>query len=187
LAWYASVLLINSSREWTERGLSLFAARRKHDTGSQVQPHSHVIQFNQCCSHFNPPSSTALTTLSVVRLLQQPEALSDHSHCLLTDVQLTKDDVCVIYHDFLVAETGSDVAMHTLTYDQASLLSYACRYFCLLTSSYSSWPFATLNLRQSRPTQQLERCPGENQTVLACFLVHAGGRSARQRIAQRKR
>ncbi|KAK9365836.1 GDPD-domain-containing protein [Lipomyces kononenkoae] len=34
------------------------------------------------------------------------------------DVQLTKDLVPVIYHDFLVAETGIDVPMHALTLEQ---------------------------------------------------------------------
>ncbi|KAK9480785.1 GDPD-domain-containing protein [Lipomyces japonicus] len=34
------------------------------------------------------------------------------------DVQLTKDRVPVIYHDFLVAETGIDVPMHALTLEQ---------------------------------------------------------------------
>ncbi|QIW99683.1 hypothetical protein AMS68_005201 [Peltaster fructicola] len=34
------------------------------------------------------------------------------------DVQLTKDLVPIIYHDFLVAETGADVPVHTLTLEQ---------------------------------------------------------------------
>lgn len=34
------------------------------------------------------------------------------------DVQLTKDSVPVIYHDFLVAESGVDIPMHTLTSEQ---------------------------------------------------------------------
>ncbi|CDK28926.1 unnamed protein product [Kuraishia capsulata CBS 1993] len=34
------------------------------------------------------------------------------------DVQLTKDDVPVVYHDFLVAESGVDVPMHALTAEQ---------------------------------------------------------------------
>ena len=34
------------------------------------------------------------------------------------DVQLTKDMVPVIYHDFLVGETGIDVPVHTLTLEQ---------------------------------------------------------------------
>ncbi|KAK6587112.1 hypothetical protein PZA11_000402 [Diplocarpon coronariae] len=34
------------------------------------------------------------------------------------DVQLTKDHVPVIYHDFLVSETGIDAPVHTLTADQ---------------------------------------------------------------------
>lgn len=34
------------------------------------------------------------------------------------DVQITKDHVPVIYHDFLVGETGIDVPVHTLTLEQ---------------------------------------------------------------------
>lgn len=34
------------------------------------------------------------------------------------DVQLTKDSVPVIYHDFLVAESGVDIPMHVLTAEQ---------------------------------------------------------------------
>jgi glycerophosphodiester phosphodiesterase len=34
------------------------------------------------------------------------------------DVQLTKDHVPVIYHDFLVSETGIDAPVHTMTLDQ---------------------------------------------------------------------
>ena len=37
------------------------------------------------------------------------------------DVQLTKDHVPVIYHDFLVSETGIDAPVHTLTLEQVSL------------------------------------------------------------------
>lgn len=37
------------------------------------------------------------------------------------DVQLTKDHVPVIYHDFLVSETGIDAPVHTLTLEQVCL------------------------------------------------------------------
>lgn len=37
------------------------------------------------------------------------------------DVQLTKDHVPVIYHDFLVSETGIDAPVHTLTLEQVSI------------------------------------------------------------------
>lgn len=39
------------------------------------------------------------------------------------DVQLTKDHVPVIYHDFLVAESGVDIPMHQLTAEQFLKLS----------------------------------------------------------------
>jgi len=37
------------------------------------------------------------------------------------DVQLTKDNIPVIYHDFLVGETGIDAPMHALTLEQVYL------------------------------------------------------------------
>ncbi|KAI6810896.1 GDPD-domain-containing protein [Hortaea werneckii] len=39
------------------------------------------------------------------------------------DVQMTKDHVPVIYHDFLVSETGADVPVHSLTLEQFLALS----------------------------------------------------------------
>jgi len=39
------------------------------------------------------------------------------------DVQLTKDNIPVIYHDFTVGETGIDAPMHSLTLEQVSLTS----------------------------------------------------------------
>lgn len=41
------------------------------------------------------------------------------------DVQLTKDDVPVIYHDFIVAESGFDIPMHALTLEQFMHLNLA--------------------------------------------------------------
>lgn len=34
------------------------------------------------------------------------------------DVQLTKDNVPVIYHDFLMSETGIDAPLHALNLEQ---------------------------------------------------------------------
>lgn len=31
------------------------------------------------------------------------------------DVQLTKDDVPIIYHDFLMSETGTDAPLHNVS------------------------------------------------------------------------
>ncbi|KAK5134052.1 hypothetical protein LTR08_006942 [Meristemomyces frigidus] len=41
------------------------------------------------------------------------------------DVQMTKDHVPVIYHDFLVSETGADVPVHSLTLEQFLALNEA--------------------------------------------------------------
>jgi glycerophosphodiester phosphodiesterase len=57
------------------------------------------------------------------------------------DVQLTKDHVPVIYHDFLVSETGIDAPVHTLTLEQ------------FLHVSQGQTP------RQSRPTSPEEMKP----------------------------
>ncbi|AET40946.1 glycerophosphocholine phosphodiesterase Ecym_7094 [Eremothecium cymbalariae DBVPG len=44
------------------------------------------------------------------------------------DVQLTKDSIPVVYHDFLVAESGVDIPMHELTLEQFLNLSNADRH-----------------------------------------------------------
>lgn len=56
------------------------------------------------------------TKKSIVRYLFLLKA----SACVLTnkDVQLTKDDVPVIYHDFLVSETGIDAPLHKISLEQ---------------------------------------------------------------------
>ncbi|KAL8697428.1 MAG: hypothetical protein Q9224_002322, partial [Gallowayella concinna] len=50
-------------------------------------------------------------------------AVASGASCVEFDVQLTKDLVPVIFHDFLVMETGGNIPMHTLTYDQYMHLS----------------------------------------------------------------
>lgn len=37
------------------------------------------------------------------------------------DVQLTKDDAPIVYHDFLVSETGIDAPLHDLSLEQVIL------------------------------------------------------------------
>ena len=41
------------------------------------------------------------------------------------DVQLTKDDVPIIYHDFLMSETGIDAPLHSLNLEQFMFISQA--------------------------------------------------------------
>ena len=50
-------------------------------------------------------------------------AISHGASFLEFDVQLTKDLVPVVYHDFLISETGTDSTMHTLTYEQLKHIS----------------------------------------------------------------
>ncbi|KAL8816265.1 MAG: hypothetical protein Q9223_004698 [Gallowayella weberi] len=45
-------------------------------------------------------------------------AVTSGAACVEFDVQLTKDLVPVIFHDFLVMDTGGDVPLHSLTCDQ---------------------------------------------------------------------
>lgn len=48
----------------------------------------------------------------------------------MVDVQLTKDHVPVIYHDFLVSETGIDAPVHTLTLEQVGFPATNSRNDC---------------------------------------------------------
>ena len=34
------------------------------------------------------------------------------------DVQITKDNVPIIYHDFLMSETGTDAPLHNISLEQ---------------------------------------------------------------------
>ncbi|KAL9609892.1 MAG: hypothetical protein Q9167_005363 [Letrouitia subvulpina] len=45
-------------------------------------------------------------------------AINRGASCIEFDVQLTKDYHPIIYHDFLVKETGGDISLHELTFDQ---------------------------------------------------------------------
>ncbi|EEP82153.1 predicted protein [Uncinocarpus reesii 1704] len=67
--------------------------------------------------------------------------LQKHHLTLLADVQLTKDDIPVIYHDFIVAEKGSDAPMHTLTFKQFMAISDAQSASQLPTTASSRLPW----------------------------------------------
>ena len=46
-----------------------------------------------------------------------------HLICILTnqDVQITKDNVPIVYHDFLMSETGIDAPLYNLNLEQVLL------------------------------------------------------------------
>lgn len=65
----------------------------------------------------------------------------------MADVQLTKDHVPVIYHDFLVSETGIDAPVHTLTLEQVWLSCNQLERRLLTTQSfYTSTVVALVHL-----------------------------------------
>ena len=70
-------------------------------------------------------NSTAHTNLQIGENTIQSflTATNLGASCVEFDVQLTKDYVPVIFHDFLVMEIGGDVPLHTLTFDQFMHLS----------------------------------------------------------------
>ena len=70
-------------------------------------------------------NSTARTNLQIGENTIQSflTASSLGASCVEFDVQLTKDYIPVIFHDFVVMEMGGDVPLHTLTFDQFTHLS----------------------------------------------------------------
>lgn len=80
-------------------------------------------------------NTTAKTSLQIGENTIQSfmSAMGSGASCVEFDVQLTKDLFPVIFHDFLVMETGGDVPLHTLTRDQFIHLSN------VQSSKASSW------------------------------------------------
>ena len=70
-------------------------------------------------------NSTARTNLQIGENTVQSflTASSLGASCVEFDVQLTKDYLPVIFHDFVAMEIGGDVPLHTLTFDQFMHLS----------------------------------------------------------------
>ena len=52
------------------------------------------------------------------------------------DVQLTKDHVPVIYHDFLMSETGIDAPLHHLNLEQVRLNHFSIYYLYVVRSRH---------------------------------------------------
>lgn len=79
------------------------------------------------------------------------------------DVQLTKDHVPVIYHDFLVSETGIDAPVHTLTLEQFLHINQNHMSSSPLTSSSSPTNGPTGALRgMDRPRSMSQGFAGQN-------------------------
>ena len=82
----------------------------------------------------------------------------------MTDVQLTKDHVPVIYHDFLVSETGIDAPVHTLTLEQVRII-YAFNIGNFLTQSYQFLHVS--DGRTPRPSRPSSPTPSMGPTIKA--------------------
>lgn len=64
----------------------------------------------------------------------------------IADVQLTRDLVPIIYHDFSLSESGTDIAIHDLSFDQVSTSHPA-------HVSHSNLKFSSLHTRASSNPQ----------------------------------
>lgn len=78
------------------------------------------------------------------------------------DVQLTKDNIPVIYHDFLMSETGTDAPLHNLTLEQVISTAFGAPGITVNLLSqfmYISEAQATLDdLPSMAEKRYLERC-----------------------------
>lgn len=91
--------------------------REMHSSGiTQVGAHRGLGQNTKSREHLQIGENTMQSFESAIKL---------GASFIEFDVQVTKDFVPTIYHDFLVSETGTDATMHTLSYAQFMALSKA--------------------------------------------------------------
>ena len=77
-----------------------------------------VIGHRGLGKNMNPQTSKTSLQLGENTIQSFITAASLGASYVEFDVQMTKDHVPVIYHDFLVSETGADIPVHTLTLEQ---------------------------------------------------------------------
>ena len=77
-----------------------------------------VIGHRGMGKNLNPQSSKTSLQLGENTIQSFVTAANLGASYVEFDVQMTKDHVPVIYHDFLVSETGADIPVHTLTLEQ---------------------------------------------------------------------
>lgn len=105
-------------------------------------------------------------------------AISLGASCVEFDVQLTKDFVPVISHDFLVMETGGDVPLHALTLDQ------------FMHVNRSEAPHGKLlnrSVRANSKEHHIERFPRprpRSHSMNACDDSHLRGLAERMRYTE---
>ena len=87
---------------------------------------------------------------------------------------MTKDHVPVIYHDFLVSETGIDAPVHTLTLEQVRIICV----FQNCNSLTRSYQFLHVNDgRTPRPSRPSSPTPSIDSTITAIKLESRKQRS----------
>lgn len=94
------------------------------------------------------------------------------AHYVEFDVQLTKDHVPIIYHDFLVSETGFDAPVHTLTLEQ---------FLNIYPDSSRSGPAAKAQHRQLKMTRS--NSPGPRQRSMS--MDHPGQEYSKTHMEER--
>ncbi|KAH8675945.1 Glycerophosphoryl diester phosphodiesterase family-domain-containing protein [Xylariales sp. PMI_506] len=99
-----------------------------HPKAGKVIQKMRQLDLTQVVGHrglgWNDPADAKPTRIQIgEHTIQSLESAMAHGADLVEDVQITRDRVPVIYHDWHVSETGLDVPIHAMTFHQWMAIS----------------------------------------------------------------
>ncbi|KAG5750925.1 hypothetical protein H9Q70_006425 [Fusarium xylarioides] len=153
--------LISDNHDYVGTVVFTFVVARPLSTQKQAPTEPQILELGTSSSlgghRGNGQNDKSLRLQVGENSLQSFQTAIEHGADVVEfDVQLTKDSILVIYHDFLVAEKGCNPPMHTLTLEQFmdvnnALSSIRCLNDILerLPREQNDHPRATTNLRRN--------------------------------------